>query len=104
MRALWLSAAPPEAAGNHDVLVLLRVSAQQARCLGAADNQSVRAAVPPIVCGRLEFAVVFNAIMLGIQSITKISGTVVCTSDTAAMHPVLRVELRAAFSAQQQVC
>ncbi|EYC06702.1 hypothetical protein Y032_0074g844 [Ancylostoma ceylanicum] len=43
-RALWLSAAPHEAAGNHDVSAFLRVPAQQARCLGAADNQSVRAA------------------------------------------------------------
>ncbi|EYC42064.1 hypothetical protein Y032_0545g3247 [Ancylostoma ceylanicum] len=37
--------------------VLLRVSAQQARCLGAADNQSARAAVPAFVYDRLEFTV-----------------------------------------------
>ncbi|EYB87101.1 hypothetical protein Y032_0268g785 [Ancylostoma ceylanicum] len=56
-RALWLSAAPAEAAGNFGASVFLRVSAQQARCLGAADNQSARAAVPPLVYGRLEFTV-----------------------------------------------
>ncbi|EYC12651.1 hypothetical protein Y032_0046g1343 [Ancylostoma ceylanicum] len=37
---LWLSAAPPEAAGNHDLSVFFRLSAQQARCFDAADNQS----------------------------------------------------------------
>ncbi|EYC20587.1 hypothetical protein Y032_0021g293 [Ancylostoma ceylanicum] len=37
--------------------VFLRVSAQQARCLDAADNQSARAAVPAFVYDRLEFTV-----------------------------------------------
>ncbi|EYC30451.1 hypothetical protein Y032_0005g2655 [Ancylostoma ceylanicum] len=56
-RALRLSAAPPEAAGNHEVSVFFRVPAQKTRCLGAADNQSTRAAVQPLVYDRLEFIV-----------------------------------------------
>ncbi|EYC08096.1 hypothetical protein Y032_0067g117 [Ancylostoma ceylanicum] len=38
-RALWLSAALLEAAGNHDVSLFLCVFAQQVRCLSAAGNQ-----------------------------------------------------------------
>ncbi|EYB92910.1 hypothetical protein Y032_0189g1227 [Ancylostoma ceylanicum] len=52
-----LSAAPPEAAGNHDESVLLCVSAQQAHCLGAAYNQSAHAAVWPLAYGHLEFTI-----------------------------------------------
>ncbi|EYC14676.1 hypothetical protein Y032_0039g1 [Ancylostoma ceylanicum] len=42
---------------GHDVSVFLRVSAQLARCFGAADNQSARAALPPLIYGHLEFTV-----------------------------------------------
>ncbi|EYC41360.1 hypothetical protein Y032_0572g145 [Ancylostoma ceylanicum] len=53
-RALWLSAASPEA-GDQSVSVSLRVSIQQPHRLNAEDNQSARAAVPPLDYGRLEF-------------------------------------------------
>ncbi|EYB89411.1 hypothetical protein Y032_0232g3038 [Ancylostoma ceylanicum] len=60
-QVLWLSAAPLKAARNHDSGVFLRrVSRQQVRCPGAADKQSARAAVPPLIYGRLEF--IYHAI------------------------------------------
>ncbi|EYB82358.1 hypothetical protein Y032_0361g3467 [Ancylostoma ceylanicum] len=43
--------------GRDHGAVFLRVSAQQARFLGAADNQSARAAVSVLLYGRLEFKV-----------------------------------------------
>ncbi|EYC06943.1 hypothetical protein Y032_0073g787 [Ancylostoma ceylanicum] len=56
-RALWLSAAPLEAPGNHDVSVFFRIFTRQARFFDAADNQSARVAVPLLVYDRLEFTV-----------------------------------------------
>ncbi|EYB84028.1 hypothetical protein Y032_0324g2535 [Ancylostoma ceylanicum] len=47
-RALCLSAAPPEAAGNHVVSVYVRVSAEHARCLDVTDDQSARAQFRPL--------------------------------------------------------
>ncbi|EYC39228.1 hypothetical protein Y032_0668g1353 [Ancylostoma ceylanicum] len=44
------------AVNYHDVPVFLRVSATRALCLGA-DNQSGRAAGPPLVYSHLEFYV-----------------------------------------------
>ncbi|EYC18103.1 hypothetical protein Y032_0028g1679 [Ancylostoma ceylanicum] len=46
-----------KAAGNHRVSVFLRVSAQQAPCLGAPDDRSARAAVSPLVYDLLEFTI-----------------------------------------------
>ncbi|EYC17550.1 hypothetical protein Y032_0030g2128 [Ancylostoma ceylanicum] len=43
--------------GNHEVSFFLGVFAQQARCLGAADNQGARVAISCIVHDRLEFTV-----------------------------------------------
>ncbi|EYC35641.1 hypothetical protein Y032_1006g3372 [Ancylostoma ceylanicum] len=54
--ALWLSAAPGEAAGNHDISAFICASTQQARCLGASDSQSARAR-PPLVRDRLELTI-----------------------------------------------
>ncbi|EYC05551.1 hypothetical protein Y032_0081g1442 [Ancylostoma ceylanicum] len=68
--ALWLAASPPEAAGNHDVSVFLPVSAQQARCVGAADDQSARAAIPPLVYGRLQFTVIASFFREQVHSTT----------------------------------
>ncbi|EYC00183.1 hypothetical protein Y032_0117g655 [Ancylostoma ceylanicum] len=40
-RTLWLTAAPLEPAGNHNVTVFLRVSAQQSRCLDSESRAAL---------------------------------------------------------------
>ncbi|EYB95581.1 hypothetical protein Y032_0158g3248 [Ancylostoma ceylanicum] len=53
------------------VSVLARVSAQQIRCLGAADNQSGPRALPLVVYDRLELAVTDLGLESGIFKSTK---------------------------------